>query len=165
MARKPRLFYPGAVYHVLLRGNAGQDIFYEKEDRKYFYRLLRGGHEKFGHRIHTFCLMANHVHLAMQVSDTPFLELCRVSVSDTQDVETGVHIAQTKAITYDMIKNAYETLIGRGRFDSSDFREKYQNEYEAGPCRYSMVGGVLVELGVARLMSAGSNRSCYYLKI
>ena len=71
MARKPRLFYPGAVYHVLLRGNAGQDIFYGKEDRKYFYRLLREGHEKFGHRIHAFCLMANHVHLAMQVADTP----------------------------------------------------------------------------------------------
>ena len=61
MARKPRLFYPGAVYHVLLRGNAGQDIFYAKEDRKYFYRLLQEGHEKFGHRIHAFCLMANHV--------------------------------------------------------------------------------------------------------
>ncbi|HPD60300.1 MAG TPA: hypothetical protein PKV48_00865 [Thermodesulfobacteriota bacterium] len=80
-------------------------------------------------------------------------------------METGVQTAQTKAITYDMIKNAYETLIGKGRFDSRDFRKKYQSEYEAGPCRYSMVGGVLVELGVARLMSAGSSRSCYYLKI
>lgn len=80
-------------------------------------------------------------------------------------METGVQTTQTKAITYDMIKNAYETLIGKGRFDSSDFRKKYRSEYEAGPCRYSMVGGVLVELGVARLMSAGSKRSCYYLKI
>jgi len=80
-------------------------------------------------------------------------------------METGVQTAQTKAITYDMIRNAYETLVGKGRFDSSDFRKKYQREYEAGPCRYSMVGGVLVELGVARLMSARSNRSCYYLKI
>jgi putative transposase len=71
MARKPRLFYPGAVYHVLLRGNAGQNIFYEKEDRKFFYRLLQEGHEKFGHRIHAFCLMANHIHLAIQVADTP----------------------------------------------------------------------------------------------
>jgi len=80
-------------------------------------------------------------------------------------METGVQTAQTKAITYDMIRNAYETLIGKGRFDSSDFRKNYQSEYAAGQCRYSMVGGVLVELGVARLMSARSNRSCYYLKI
>lgn len=80
-------------------------------------------------------------------------------------MKTGVQTAQTKAITYDMIRNAYETLIGKGRFDSSDFRKKYQREYEAGTCRYSMVGGILVELGVARLMPDGSNRSCYYLKI
>jgi len=80
-------------------------------------------------------------------------------------METGVQTAQTKAITYDMIRNAYETLVGKGIFDSSDFRKKYQREYEASPSRYSMVGGVLVELGVARLMSARRNRSCYYLKI
>jgi len=80
-------------------------------------------------------------------------------------METGAQTAQTKAITYDMIRNAYETLIEKGRFDSSDFRKRYQSEYETGPCRYSMVGGVLVELGVAHLMPAGSSRSCYYLKI
>jgi len=27
MARKPRIHYPGAFYHVILRGNGGQDIF------------------------------------------------------------------------------------------------------------------------------------------
>ena len=27
MARKRRVHYPGAVYHVVLRGNGGQDIF------------------------------------------------------------------------------------------------------------------------------------------
>jgi hypothetical protein len=80
-------------------------------------------------------------------------------------MQTGVQTAQTKAITYDMIKNAYETLIRKGRFDSSDFRKKYQNEYESAPCRYSMVGGVLVELEVARLISVGSRRSCHYIKI
>jgi hypothetical protein len=31
-----------------------------------------------------------------------------------------------------MIRNVYETPIGKGRFDSSDFRKKYQSEYEAG---------------------------------
>jgi len=32
MARKPRIHYPGAVYHVILRGNGGQDIFYSVEE-------------------------------------------------------------------------------------------------------------------------------------
>ena len=33
MARKPRIHFPGAVYHVMLRGNGGQDIFFCPSDR------------------------------------------------------------------------------------------------------------------------------------
>ena len=28
MARKPRLHLPGGFFHVMLRGNGGQDIFF-----------------------------------------------------------------------------------------------------------------------------------------
>jgi REP element-mobilizing transposase RayT len=71
MARKPRLHYIGAVYHVMVRGNSGQNIFADDEDRYRFYLFLQEGVEKFGHRIHAFCLMNNHVHLAIQVGDKP----------------------------------------------------------------------------------------------
>ena len=69
MARKPRIHFPGAVYHVILRGNGGQDIFYSEEDRFRLYLLLQEGIERFGHRIHAFCLMTNHIHMAIQVRD------------------------------------------------------------------------------------------------
>lgn len=69
MARKPRVHYPGALYHVMLRGNGGQDIFFEDADRYRFYLLLQEGTARYGHRIHAFCLMSNHVHLAIQVAD------------------------------------------------------------------------------------------------
>ena len=71
MARKPRLHYTGAVYHVMVRGNGGQNIFADDEDRHRFYLFLQEGVEKFGHRIHAFCFMSNHVHLAIQVGDKP----------------------------------------------------------------------------------------------
>src|SRR4030067_2787237 len=71
MARKPRVYYPGAVYHVTLRGNAGQAIFLDNRDRTRFYLLLQEGIERFRHRIHAFCLMSNHVHFAIQVGDIP----------------------------------------------------------------------------------------------
>jgi len=61
MARKPRLHYAGALYHVMVRGNGGQDIFADDEDRCRFYLFLQEGVEKFGHRVHAFCLMKNHV--------------------------------------------------------------------------------------------------------
>jgi len=71
MARKPRIYYPGAVYHVILRGNAGEKIFFSDNDRYRFYLLLQEGQERFGYLIHAFCLMPNHVHLAFQVGKVP----------------------------------------------------------------------------------------------
>lgn len=71
MARKPRIYYPGAVYHVILRGNAGKEIFFSDKDRYRFYLLLQEGQERFGYLIHAFCLMPNHVHLALQVGRVP----------------------------------------------------------------------------------------------
>jgi len=66
MACKPRIHYPGAFYHVILRGNGKQDIFFDDQDRYRFYLLLQEGVERFRHRIHAFCLMSNHVHLVVQ---------------------------------------------------------------------------------------------------
>jgi len=71
MARKPRLHYPGACYHVILRGNAGQDIFFDKQNRSRFFFLLQEGVERYRHRIHAYCLMQNHIHLVIQVRDVP----------------------------------------------------------------------------------------------
>lgn len=75
MPRKPRIHYPGAVYHVMLRGNGGQEIFFDSADRSRFLLILQQGLEKFHHRIHAYCLMSNHVHLALQVTDTPLSKI------------------------------------------------------------------------------------------
>jgi REP element-mobilizing transposase RayT len=55
----------------MLRGNGGQDIFFEDADRYRFYLLLQEGVERYGHRIHAFCMMSNHIHLAIQVGEVP----------------------------------------------------------------------------------------------
>ena len=54
----------------MLRGNAGHDIFFADEDYKYFYKLVEEGVERYGHRVHAFCCMTNHVHIAIQVTHT-----------------------------------------------------------------------------------------------
>jgi putative transposase len=71
MARKPRIHCPGALYHVILRGNARQDIFFDEKDRYRFYLLIQEGTERYRHCIHAFCLMTNHIHLLVQVADVP----------------------------------------------------------------------------------------------
>ncbi len=71
MPRKPRLHYPGALYHVMLRGNSGQDIFFDDGDYMRFFLLLQQAAERHGCRIHAYCLMTNHLHLALQVGEVP----------------------------------------------------------------------------------------------
>ena len=85
MARKPRIHEPGAIYHVILRGNARQDIFADDKDRYRFYEILQKSHERFRFRIHAFCLMTNHFHLAVQVSEIPLSRIMQnVSLRYTQ---------------------------------------------------------------------------------
>lgn len=71
MSRKPRIHLPGGLYHVILRGNGGQAVFLADDDRYRFYLLLQEGTIRFGYRVHAFCLMTNHIHLAIQVGDIP----------------------------------------------------------------------------------------------
>lgn len=71
MARKPRIHIPGGVYHVMLRGNGGQDIFLSDEDYCRLLLLLQEGTTRFRYRVHAFCFMTNHLHLLLQVSDIP----------------------------------------------------------------------------------------------
>jgi putative transposase len=69
MARKPRIHRPGSMYHVMLRGNRGQQIFYDDVDRILFCKLMQEGIERFGHRIYGFSLMSNHVHVLIRIGE------------------------------------------------------------------------------------------------
>jgi putative transposase len=71
MPRIPRLHVDGAFYHVILRGNHRQNIFFKPEDRARFSNLVAENIDRFRMRVHAYCWMTNHVHLAIQVSDLP----------------------------------------------------------------------------------------------
>ena len=66
MARKLRVEYAGAVYHLMSRGNGKQDIFLDAKDRKMFIKALGETCEKTGWRVTAFCLMGNHFHLCLE---------------------------------------------------------------------------------------------------
>jgi Transposase IS200 like. len=55
----------------MLRGNGAQQIFFRDEDHEHFASLVAEGVARFSHRIHAYCWMDNHVHLAVQVAEVP----------------------------------------------------------------------------------------------
>ncbi len=67
MARKTRIHFPGGLYHVLLNGNPGQNIFDDEEDIGYLDSLIGEGVRRYGYRIHAFCWMKSQMHFAIQV--------------------------------------------------------------------------------------------------
>ena len=69
MSRRPRIHFPGAVYHVMVRGNAGLPVFFIDADRLRFYLFLQEAIERFECRVHAFCCMTTHIHLAIQIAD------------------------------------------------------------------------------------------------
>ncbi len=104
MPRSPRYNSPGAIHHVMLRGNQGRPIFYSDDDRVQCCLLLQEVLERYGHRLHGYCLMTNHIHLAWQ--------------QGSAELSTAV---QNFAFRYAQRINRYRKEVGhvfQGRFKS-----------------------------------------------
>jgi REP element-mobilizing transposase RayT len=90
MARKLRIHFSGAVYHVMLRGNAGDPVFFADRDRYRFYLILQSAAETYGCRFHAFCLMTNHIHLVMEVGEMPLSRIMQnISLRFTKWINTS----------------------------------------------------------------------------
>src|SRR4051812_25076909 len=66
MARKARVEFEGALYHVLERGDRREAIFRDEEDRRRFLGVLAEVCLRTGWRVHAFVLMTNHYHLMVE---------------------------------------------------------------------------------------------------
>ena len=71
MARKPRIEYPGAFYHVIARGNRKEPIFLNDEDRKNLLDRLKGYKNRYSFILYAYVLMDNHIHLLMETREIP----------------------------------------------------------------------------------------------
>jgi REP-associated tyrosine transposase len=66
MARPLRIEYPGAVYHVICRGNNRQNIFKDDRDRKRYLEKLVHYCELKEVSLLCYCLLSNHIHLLLE---------------------------------------------------------------------------------------------------
>ena len=66
MARKLRIEYPGAVYHVMSRGNRRAAIFADDTDRECWLETLTEACAKTHWEVQAYCLMRNHFHLVIE---------------------------------------------------------------------------------------------------
>ena len=66
MARKLRVEYEGAIYHVMNRGDREEPIYLDDEDARRFVEALGQVCKRTDWEVHAYCLMTNHFHLVVE---------------------------------------------------------------------------------------------------
>lgn len=75
MARKPRIEYPGAFYHIMARGNNREFILQNDEDKELYLYLIKKYKHRYYFNIYAYCIMDNHVHLLIETADVPLSKI------------------------------------------------------------------------------------------
>ena len=77
MARKLRVQFPGALYHVTFRGNARRAIFKCSDDYdRLTWRVAESAND-YGVRVYMYCWMPNHGHLLVETPAPNLSEFMR----------------------------------------------------------------------------------------
>ncbi len=71
MARKPRIHYDGAFYHVIARGNNKDMIFKQDVEKSKYLEKLFKYTGQFGAKLYAYVIMDNHCHMLMEAGAVP----------------------------------------------------------------------------------------------
>jgi REP element-mobilizing transposase RayT len=75
MARKPRIEFEGAFYHVITRGNQRQKVFKDKDDLLKYLEILSNYKIRYKYFLYAYMLMNNHVHLLIETQGIPLSKI------------------------------------------------------------------------------------------
>lgn len=75
MGRPKRIWYPGATYHVMSRGNHRAEIFKDRFDYISFIGYVAKTRDIYSFMIHSICLMTNHFHMIVETKDTELYKI------------------------------------------------------------------------------------------
>ena len=127
MARKLRVQFEGAIYHVTIRGVERRTIFNDEADRERFLERLREAVEEYGVRLYLFCLMTNHAHLLIE---TP-----------RGNLSAFMHKLQTAYTVYYNLRHKRVGHLMQGRFGAKPVEG---DEYLLALSRYIHLNPVFV---------------------
>ena len=106
MGRPLRIEFPGAVYHLISRGNARQRIFLDNDDRKLFVETLSHVVSRHGWLCHAYFLVDNHYHLLVE---TPKPTLCS-GMRQINGVYTQAFNRRHKKVGY-LFQGRYKAIL------------------------------------------------------
>lgn len=75
MPRCSRQLSESNTYHIVLKGNNAQQIFFDNQDCLSFLRCLKNASDVYNTSLFAYCLMSNHVHLLMQFAENNMAQM------------------------------------------------------------------------------------------
>ena len=75
MARKTRIEFEGAFYHVISRGNQRQKVFKQEDDFTKYLETVAKYKERYSFALYAYVLMSNHMHLLMETDKAPLSKI------------------------------------------------------------------------------------------
>lgn len=137
MARRRRLEVPGGFYHVIVRGNERKAVFRDEADREAYLSRLAQYRERFGFGVLAYCLMDNHVHLALELGK---VVLSRVMLALQSSYTQAFNRRHGRA--GHLFQGRYKAfLVEKDRYFLALLRYIHENPVEAGiverPERYA----------------------------
>lgn len=73
--RPPRLAFKGGVYHATCKCNNNEFSFKDDDDFQTLLNKIEKAREKYGVKVHAFCLLHNHYHLLVSTPENDKLSL------------------------------------------------------------------------------------------
>jgi REP element-mobilizing transposase RayT len=77
MPRKKRVWYPGAIYHVMNRGNRKDAIFQSEGDYNFFLTQVKAVQTRHPFIVHSICLMPNHFHIQVETENDELAKIMK----------------------------------------------------------------------------------------
>ncbi len=75
MSRPKRIWYPGATYHVMSRGNRRMILFKDRFDYISFLEYVAKTRTIYSFKLHSLCLMSNHFHMIVETEETELYKI------------------------------------------------------------------------------------------
>ena len=69
MPRKPRVQFPGAIYHIVTRGDGRREVFHDARHYERFTEGLEAEVLRSNWQVIAFCWMPNHVHVVLKTPE------------------------------------------------------------------------------------------------
>ena len=111
ISRLRRIDAPLGEYHVVVKGNLGQVIFEDDDDRIAFLEAVVHYRKKYGFKLHAYALMDNHVHMLIN--------------ADGKMMASAMQAIQLKYVKHYRDKYELDGHLFKGRYYSVPVYDSY----------------------------------------